>query len=156
MAKCNTGGVLMRSQDVKVSQHSHFTCTVNFQPTFSKPSAAHTPLGDCLEKNTLKSPKTGKFMKKNERLWKLNTVHAKILECMLLANRYLQWRICLQEEKTGVKKKKEKKKKMTLNVFSLRFVWIDLSVIKHNYLNANQWASRKITSRHPETVINRR
>ncbi len=31
------------------------------------------------------------------RTMKLNTVHAKILEWMLLANRYLQWRFCLQE-----------------------------------------------------------
>lgn len=61
---------------------------------------------------------------------------------MSLANRYLQF--SLQEEK------------MTLNIFRfnhLRFVWIDLSEIKHNYFTVIQRALRDITSPQPETVI---
>ena len=87
----NTVTALMRSQDGKVSQHSCFTCTVNFQPNFSKPyenisAVSHIvsqlPLGECLYKY---------FMVQN-LVWqkwkakKLNTIHAKILERITLAN----------------------------------------------------------------------
>lgn len=53
------------------------------------------PLGDCLKKYLkFQNPVWQKW-----RAMKLNTVHAKILEWMLLANRYLQWKVL----PTGIK-----------------------------------------------------
>lgn len=100
-------------------------------------AASQPPSGWLLRKEYLKVQTSG--VTKNEKAMKLNAVHAKILEWTSLANRYLQQRFCLQEEKA------------TLHLFNFTCsVWSDLSMIKHNYFNVNQWASR-----HPETVITR-
>lgn len=78
------------------------------------------------------------------RAMKLNTVHAKILEWMSLANRYLQWRVLPTGGKDDF---------FNIFCFTHVFVWIDLSEIKHNYFNMIQWALWEITSLQPETVL---
>lgn len=132
-----------RSQDGDVSQHSHFTCTVSFQPTSSTPKkisacCISTACGDRLGRRNIWKSKP-----RCDNKWKamkLNTVHAK-----KFLNEH-HWLIDICSKGSACRKKRA-----TFHLFNFTCsVWGDLSMIKHNYSNVNQWASR-----HPETVIRR-